>query len=128
MKGKLLNLGLILSSLIGYLEWGTDNSMFLFEAELDILVKLFTDPLSVLHPFTLIPLIGQLVLAYTLFQKEPSKILTYIGMAGIALLLFLMFAIGLMSLNYKIILSTTPFIVVSILTIWHLRTAANSSD
>ena len=128
MKGKLLNLGLILSSLIGYLEWGTDNSMFLFEAELDILVKLFTDPLSVLHPFTLIPLIGQLVLAYTLFQKEPSKILTYIGMAGIALLLVLMFAIGLMILKYKIILSTTRFIVVSILTIWHLRTAANSSD
>ena len=43
MKAKLLNIGLILTSLIGYLEWGTDQSMFLFQGEWDVLTKLFTE-------------------------------------------------------------------------------------
>ena len=79
MKSKILNLTLILTSLIGYLEWGQDMSMFLFQGELDVISKLFTDPLSVLHPFTLLPLLGQILLLITLFQKNPSKVLTYVG-------------------------------------------------
>ena len=44
MKHKILNLALILTSLIGYLEWGGGNSMYLFQGELDIVRRLFTDP------------------------------------------------------------------------------------
>lgn len=121
MKAKILNAGLVLTSLIGYLEWGKDNTMFLFQGELEILTKLFTDPISVIHPLTLLPLLGQLVLLVTLFQKQPSKILTLIGLGAIALLLLLMFVVGLISLNPKIIASTTPFIVLGILTILHHR-------
>jgi hypothetical protein len=118
-KTKIFNALLIVTSLFGYLEWGTDNRVFLFEAEGQIILKLFNHPEAVLHPFTVLPMIGQLVLLVTLFQKKPNKILTYTGLAGIGLLLVLMFIIGLISLNVKILFSTLPFIIVAILTIRH---------
>lgn len=126
MKKKLLNAALILTSLMAYLEWGGDNRMFLFQGEWEILSKLFNDPLSVLHPFTVVPLVGQLLLLATLFQKQVSSVLTYIGMLGIGLLLLFMFVIGLMGGNYRIALSVFPFLVVAVLTIlehWKTRIA-----
>src|SRR6187551_2511251 len=100
MKSRILNLLLILTSLLGYLEWGGGNSAFLFHAEAEIVSKLFTDPISTLHPFTLLPLLGQFVLLFTLFQKSPGKALTFIGMTGIGVLLVFMSIIGLISLNF----------------------------
>lgn len=121
MKRKILNLALVLTSLIGYLEWGTGNSMFLFQGEALIISKLFTNPESVIHPFVILPLFGQVVLIITLFQKQPGKRLTIIGMISIALLLTLLFVIGVMSLNYKILLSSIPFMATLVLTIIQLR-------
>lgn len=118
---KLLNTLLILSSMIAYLEWGSNNSMFLIEGELEVLEKLFSDPLSVLHPFTVIPLLGQVLLTITLFQKVPGKKLTYAGLICISLLLVLVFIIGIISLNYKTILSTLPFMICAVFTIRALR-------
>lgn len=121
MKAKILNLALVLTSLLGYLEWGADNKMFLFQGEMEIIAKVFSDPVSVLHPFTLLPFLGQLLLLSTLFQKQPGKRLTMIGMWSIAALLLFMFVIGLLSLNPKIFLSTIPFIITLVLTIRHHR-------
>lgn len=121
MKSKILNSLLIITSLLGYLEWSGNSHSFLFQAEREILSKLFTDPISTLHPFTILPLIGQLILIITLFQKTPSKALTYISMGSLGILLAFMFVIGLLSLNYKIIISTIPFIVVSVIVIRHYR-------
>lgn len=121
MKSKILNLLLIVTSLIGYLEWSGDNQMLLFQGEAEIIHKLFTNPSSVIHPFILLPLIGQIILFVTLFQKKPSKILTYLSMACLGLLLGFMFVIGLLSLNYKIIFSTIPFLTVAVYTIRYLR-------
>jgi hypothetical protein len=73
MKSKILNLGLILTSVFGYLEWGSGNHAFMFQAEAELLGKLFTDPASVVHPFTLLPLAGQLMLEITWFQPKPGK-------------------------------------------------------
>ncbi len=121
MKSKILNFFLIVTSPLGYLEWGKNTYTFLFQAEFEILIKIFKDTKSVLHPFTILPLIGQLILIITLFQKTPSKILTYIGIVSLSILLLFMFLIGLMSMNYKIIFSTIPFIVTSILATIHSR-------
>lgn len=121
MKSKIYNFLLILSSLIGYLEWGKTNHSFLYQVEIEMLSKLMTDPRSIIHPLTILPLIGQILLLATLFQKKPNKTWTYIGIGCIGLLLVLMFLIGLISLNYKITLSTIPFIVFSILTIKQYR-------
>ncbi len=120
-KAKILNLSLVLTSLIGYLEWGEDKTAFLFQVEAVILSKLFQDPASIVHPFVLLPLAGQLLLLFTLFQKQPGKALTFSGLGGIGVLLLLMFAIGVMNLNVKIFASTLPFLVTGILTIRHHR-------
>ena len=119
MKSKLLNFLLIITSLIGYLEWGGSNQTFLFQAEGEILVKLFSNPSSALHLFTVLPMLGQVLLIFTLFQKQPAKVLTYIGIGALGLLLGFMFVIGLLGLNYKIILSTIPFLTLSFLAIRH---------
>lgn len=126
MKSKLLNFLLLVTSLFGYLEWSGGSSSFLFQAEAKVLLKLFSDPQGVLHPFTLLPMIGQLMLIITLFQKVPSKILTYLSIGGLGILLGFMFVIGILSLHYKIILSTLPFIIVAVLTIRNYRKKNNN--
>ncbi len=66
MRKKLLNLVLILTSLIGYLEWGQGQSVFLFQAEADLFMRALRGPRDVVHPFTLLPVLGQATLAWTL--------------------------------------------------------------
>jgi uncharacterized protein YacL len=121
MKSKILNFLLIISSLSGYLEWSGDSHLFLFQAEGEILSKLFTDPISVLHPFTILPMLGQVLLIVTFFQKKPGKSLIYISIGGIGILLGFMFVIGLMGLNYKIVISTIPFFIVAVFSVRHYR-------
>jgi hypothetical protein len=122
MRKKLLNLAAILASLMGYLEWGKDQSVFLYEAEVQLVAKALVDPAAAVHPFTILPLLGQTALVLTLFQKNASKALSLVGITGIGLLLGLMFAIGLLTLNVRILASTIPFLVVAGLTVReHLR-------
>ncbi len=123
MKQKTINLLLILSSLLGYLEWGGGNHLFLLQAEGELLRKMFSDPTSVIHPFTIMPLAGQIILAITLFQKTPSKVLTFIGIGCIILLFLLMLFIGISTKNLKIFSSTIPFIFLSVLTILRYKKA-----
>ena len=127
MKAKILNLCVLLTSLIGYLEWGRDMHMFLFQGEAEVVGKLFHDPMAVIHPLTLLPLFGQLILLYTLFQKTPGKILTYIGLGCLSLLLLFITLVGALSLNYKIVLSTIPFILSGVLTVINTRQNKKSS-
>lgn len=124
MKLRVLNGLVILTSLLGYLEWGADNRTFLFQAEWEVLRRLSSDPLSVIHPFTLVPLIGQILLLITLFQRRPGAVLTLVGIACLMLLLGLVCFIGLISLNGKIFASTIPFLtlaVYAIFSIWRSR-------
>lgn len=117
MKSKVLNFLLLVTSLLGYLNWSGNNHIFLFKAEVEVISKLFKDPVSVIHPITLIPLIGQLILFITLFQNKPNKVLTLLGISGIGILLYLLFIIGLVSSNFLISISSVPFVVLSIYTI-----------
>lgn len=117
MKARILNVLLVLSSLLGFLEWGKGSQLFLLQAEGEIIAKLFTDPWSVIHPLILLPLLAQILLLITIFQKRVSKTLTYIGIGGLSILLLLMFIIGLLSVNIKIILSVIPFLALAVYTI-----------
>lgn len=119
MKGKILNLLVILTSLIGFLQWGKGNSMFLFQAEAEVLSKLFVSPMDVIHPLIMLPLLGQILLILTLFQKEPNKFLTLSGVCALGLLLGLMLFIGLIDLNIKILASTIPFLITVIFIFRH---------
>ncbi len=126
MKKKILNLILILTSFLGYLEWGNSKSMFLFQGELDVFSQFLKDPLSLLHPFVLLPLIGQILLLITLFQKEPGKILTFTGMAGVGILLLLILLVGLLNQNPKMIVSSFPFLLTSAyISVLHLKKKAD---
>lgn len=121
MKAKLLNALLLLTSFIGYLEWGKDQNAFLALAEWDILKKTITTPQSVVHPLIIIPMISQLLLLFTLFQKNTSKFLTYIAIIGLGLLFAFITLAGLLSLNVKIVCSTLPFLIIVIVTIKYHR-------
>ncbi len=114
MRLKIYIILVILSSLMGYLEWGQNNASFLFDAEAVLLQKLFTDPQSVLHPFTLLPFAGQLLLLISLFLKKPNKKLIYSGIICLAVLLIFMLFVGLLAMNFKIIISIIPFIYFSL--------------
>jgi hypothetical protein len=103
------------------LEWSGNQHIFLFEAEIEIFSKFFTSPKSVIHPFIDLPLMAQFLLLFTLLQKTPSKKLTYIGVFGLSLLIYFILFIGLISKNYKIVISTIPFVFLSIITILHHR-------
>lgn len=125
MKSKTLNFLVIITSLTGFLEWGKDQRFFLFQIEADIISKLFTNPASVIHPFTILPLAGQILLLITLFQRPPNRILTFISIAGLGILFGLMFVVGLLSLNLKILFSTIPFWIAVFFTIKYHRKKNN---
>ncbi len=113
MTKKILNILLIFASLIGYLEWGQNNSQFLFQIETEIIFKLFTNTTSIIHPLIIIPLAGQILLIISLFQKEPGRWLSFIGIGSIGILLLFILLAGILSMNVKIILSSLPFLVIS---------------
>lgn len=119
MKLKILNALLILTSLFGYLEWGQYQRMFLFEGEWDVITKLFTQPGSVMHPFILLPLLGQILLLITLFQKSPSRKLTIAGITGIGVLLVFILFVSILAFNLRIGLSVLPFILLSIFVLFY---------
>ncbi|MCC6182493.1 MAG: hypothetical protein IT237_11735 [Bacteroidia bacterium] len=118
---KLIVIILIISSLFGYLEWGKSNHVFLYEAEFEILKKILTDIYSVAHPFTILPLLGQLILIITLFQKKNYPIFTNIGILCIGLLILFMFLIGLIGFHLKILISTLPFIISTLIYFINLK-------
>ncbi|HRO42773.1 MAG TPA: hypothetical protein PL009_08050 [Flavipsychrobacter sp.] len=112
---RTLNLALAFTSLCVYLEWGKDNSTLLLFAEAEVIKRLFTDPSSALHPFTIIPLLGQLLLLINTGRRRPGKLLTYIGMACIGILVLFVAFIGVLALNIRIVASTLPFLITSVI-------------
>lgn len=109
MKIRIATLAVILSSFIGYLEWGGEQSGFLLEMEMNILLSGAKQAL--VHPAFLIPFIGQLLLMITLFQREPKRWMIYTGTGMLSLLLVFIFIISILSLNVKILASAVAFII-----------------
>lgn len=117
MKNRLLIVLLLITSLFVYLEWGGDNSSFLFKLEFDVLGKLISNPVSVLHPFVILPLLGQMLLLIALFFNSPGKWLLFAGIVFLSLLPAVILLVGLLSVNIKILLSLLPYLVVLVLVV-----------
>lgn len=115
---RLLVACIFISSFFGYLAWGGDNSAFLFEVEYLILFQKDDVASTFTHPLVLIPFLGQLLILIALFQKQPDKRLVLPGIVLMSILFLLLFAIGFMGGDYKITLSTLPFIGFSA---WYIR-------
>lgn len=118
---RLLNIGLLLSSFIGYLEWGHDGHEFIFQTEAAIFSKILRFDQSVLHPLVLLPFLGQLLLLINTFRKEPGRVLTFAGMACIASIMLFLLVIGIMAFNIAIFASTLPFFVCAFFTLRYYR-------
>lgn len=118
---KLFIIGFLLSSLFGYIEWGNNQSMFIFQMEFDLFFGSKGSINSFTHPLIAIPLIGQLILLFQLFYKHPKKTWISIGASCIALLFLLFFAIGLLTINFKILGSSLPYVLIFILFILKIK-------
>ncbi len=118
---RLLNICLLLTFLMGYLEWGKEKSMFIFEGEADIFSRSLSDPGAFLHPFILVPLCGQIMLLVTVFQKRPGRILTLAGLACLSSIMLFLFFIGLITPSIKIAGFVIPFLVTGIFVLQYNR-------
>lgn len=113
IKNKLLVFLIIITSLLGYLEWGGGNKAFLFEMEMEVISRLFSNPGSIIHPLTILPMIGQLMLIFSLWREPFYKKLAFWGLGLIAILLVFILVVGIISLNWKIVVSVIPFLILS---------------
>jgi len=95
--------------------------MFLIQGEWDIIKMVFSDPEGTLHPFIWLPLFGQVMLLIAAFRKDPTPVLTWLGIAGVGILLYFMLVIGMLGGGWLTTLSATPFLVLSVWTIVDLR-------
>ena len=111
IRQKLINAGLLVSLLFCYLEWGTDQAYFLFQMEYEFFSTINEKLDSVSHPLILLPFIGQLLLLFTLFQKQPSRWLSLAGLICTALLVIMIALAGIFSMNIKMILLVLPYFI-----------------
>ena len=114
MRQRLLNLAIVLSFLVCYLEWGGGHSAFVAQVQYQVLLGK-PEAQNFAHPMIALPFVGQLLLLYTLFQKRPSRRLTTIGIVLMGVLVLLLALIGVLSRNAKIGLSTVPFLGLAVL-------------
>ena len=112
---------LLLTSLAGFMEWGTGSSAFLFETEMFVLSKMFTDFFSVLHPLILLPLAGQLMLLAAVFQRRPSRFLLFGGIILLSLIMVVILIAGILGVNPRMVLSVAPFFTVGAFTVIEAR-------
>lgn len=112
---RLVNLLVVVTFFLGYMEWGTNNRAFVFNAAAALYNSLPNDLEGFLNPFVLIPLAGLIVLVITFFQAPPNRKLSLIGLACLGVFMVFLFFIGLTSLNIRIIVSTLPFLACAFL-------------
>lgn len=118
---KLINAGLILTSFFCYLEWGGNNSGFLFSMLYELLFRSAHPLDGILHPAVSLPLTGQFLLLITLFQKIPGKWLSLAGLILLSLLVLFILFIGILAVNFRTIASTLPFLFFAVWFFVHRR-------
>lgn len=106
---KKIILGLFLSSFIGYLEWGKESE-YIATIEYGLLLSINDSPEVFLHPFILLPLLGQILLLVSLLVAKPKFNVVVLASTGIALLYLLLLFIGLLAWNPKMSLCALPFL------------------
>jgi hypothetical protein len=103
---------ILLAFLVVYLEWSGGNSGFIFQLEYEVFTKDFSLH-TIFHPLILFPLVGQLVLLISLFFKK-SRRLVITSILLLSILVLMVLLVGILSLHWKIILSTLPYLGLSV--------------
>lgn len=122
-RRKWIHAGLVVTSLFGYLIWGQNQSSFLFSIEAKIVMNMMSHPEDLLHPAIGMPLTGQLALIFTLLQREPGPIFSWIGFGLLSTISLLVLGIGILEGAVEILLSVLPYWVFASLFIrtWAFR-------
>lgn len=106
---KKIILGLFICSFIGYLEWGNQKTILgIIEYQL-LFEKSFAQE-TFLHPFVIIPLMGQIALLFMFFAEHPRFWSVLLAASGVGLLFLMLLLVGIISTNFKIIISTLPYL------------------
>lgn len=92
---------------------GKTQHIFIYQAIIELYQKGKVNPISVLHPFTLLPLIGILLFLYTVFQKSPSRIISIIGAICMSSIMLMILIIGVIIPNFKMLISSLPFFTIA---------------
>lgn len=114
MKVRIAGLLLLLTSLIGYLEWGNGQTAFLFQVEYGLFFGGLNSAENFQHPFIFLPLLGQVLILITIFQQTPNRMLMIGGIACISVLMLMILIVGVLSLHATIAVSSCPFLILSV--------------
>jgi len=111
---RILNLALVIAFQICFLEWPPSNSMFIFQGE--YLIFSIKEQLidNLIHPIILTGLIAQLILLSGFLLPRINKMVNTLGVILLGIVVLLFFVVGLITLNYKIALSTLPYLGLTI--------------
>ena len=109
MSLKTIKIALLISFFFCYLEWGNNKSAFIF----DVVYTLFFENFSFgnfFHPIILLSLISVIIIIFSLFKKIDIRFEKAFFILLTFLVLVFLF-IGIISLRYKVIISTLPFLI-----------------
>lgn len=112
---RFLNLALLIAFQFCYLEWPPNNTMFIFEGEIEIFSKTENWISNFTHPIILIGFLTQIVLLLGAVILNFNRKLNTLAVLLLGILVLFIFFIGVMALNYKIALSTLPYLVLMLL-------------
>jgi hypothetical protein len=118
---RLLNIFLLLTFQIGYLEWPPQHSMFVFEAAYEILSKTETLFSNLTHPIILLGLLAQLVLFMAAIVPKSNKKINAVGIVILGLLMLLFLLISLLSKNIKMFAAALPYLIISVYYFWNYK-------
>ena len=111
-KFRLIKIAILVSFLFCYLDWGHDQSGFIFQLGYEVLTK-HADANSFMHPLVLAPFAGLIILLISIFLPGAAKGLTVAGMAMCGVLALMFLLVGILKMDFKIAGSTIPFLCFS---------------
>lgn len=116
MRNKLLNIGLLLSFLLCYVDMGHDGHEFMFQMDYSLLSNLTDD--STFLPTVFLILGGQLsLLLAVFFDNRAYKLLTAVGLIWLTIFALIIAGMSLMVSYWHSFLSTIPYFILTVFTI-----------
>lgn len=112
-----INIGIIIAFSICYMQWGNNQSSYIFQTEYQLLFKEHSLLKNLTHPIILSGLVGQGILLYATFVKRINPKIYFLGIILLSVVVFMILLAGLLSKNIFQIASTLPFVLLSIMSI-----------
>lgn len=118
---RLLNILLLLTFQLGYMEWPPHNSMFVFQATYEIFSKTDTLLSNLMHLIILLGFLAQLVLLLSAIVPQSNKKINALGILVLGILILLFLLISILSKNLKMFLATLPYLSISVYFFWNFK-------